>query len=217
MTRVMIWLAALVVSVPAWAQQAKTAEFSVGGADFELPIPEGFCLPAGPTATAAEVLAKADPQTVTNASLFACDYATTGRDYYLVKTPVALVSTPMTRAQMLPELARQFGSPELLARIAPDKVNAETQGSLSNAMGRDVKVDAKVSPRGTDDVCGYVAGVMNYEIEGRPFKVEISGCLSAVGDRVIFVFYYHDGDDAAAALSNTAKARAMLLSIRARK
>ena len=198
---------------PALAQ--KTATFNVGGADYEVPIPEGFCLPVGPTARAAEMLIKADPESVTHASLFACDYETTGADYYLVKTPKALVSTPVTRVQLLPEIARQFAGPDLAAQITPEKLNSQTRDGLSGAVGQDVNVDVKVAPRGTDEVCGYMSGIMNYEIAGKAYNVEISGCMSAVGNRVILVFYYHDGDDSAAALRNTAKARAMMLSIRA--
>ena len=218
MVRGMIRLGALVglaVSAPAWAQQAKTAGFNVGGSNFELPIPDGFCLPTAATATAAEMLKKADPGSATHVSLFACDYATTDTDYYLVKTPAALVSTPVTRAQLLPEIAREFASPNLAAQITPEKLNSQTREGLSGAVGKDVSVDVQVAPRGTDEVCGYMSGIMNYEMGGKAYKVEISGCMSAVGDRVILVFYYHDGDDAAAALRNTAKAKAMMLSIRA--
>lgn len=206
----------MIAAAPALAQAQEVATFSVGGVDFELPIPPGYCLPAGPNVAVAQKLAAADLLNVTNLTLFACDYPTGHSDYFLVKTPSQVLTTSITREQFLPAMAEQYKSPEFLARISPEQVNGPHSRAMSEATGQKVEIESSVAPRGVDDVCAYMSGVIAVNTSDAGYRGEASGCTTAVGTRIIMVYYYRSGYDPENAIRNLPRARQFALTIRVR-
>lgn len=182
-------------ALPAEAQ-AQTAGFRLGGVEFELPLPKGFCPPAGRAIDAAQIAAAADKDNVTNLSLFPCGDDGSAANYYLVKTPKNLIATEVTREQMLASIGAEFDNPEFAALLASGKLNQDTAKTFTEMTQLDVSLTGQIKALGRDDTCGYMGGVLTFKAGALNYSRAIGVCITAVSGRVIFVYRYGEGEPA---------------------
>lgn len=187
-------LAAGGVAAPA-AAQTRTAEFTIGGVVLQMPLPDGFCTPQGIGTQVAQIVAAADRDNVTNLTLFPCDdQSGTAPDYYLVKTPAALFSTPMSRDALLATLRVEFNKPEFKEMLRANKPMDKAAKAYSELLHQKTEVTGTVEPMGLDETCGYMGGLVTFASEQTSYTRAVSGCVSAVEDRVVIVFRYSKGE-----------------------
>lgn len=199
---------AVLAAGPAAAQRGGNLSFSVGAVDFVAPLPAGYCLPLGAQAESAKRTAALDTDNVTLLTLDSCGAGADASDYAIVKTPAALVDTPMTLRKLLrdPAFARQT-RPE-----APADAEKAMEDDLSARAGAPVDLVGGVGGMGHDEVCGYLAGTIS--AQGSASGVfSLGGCMTVVGGRVVTIFFYGRGGDVATVRRLMAKARAFALSI----
>jgi len=186
--------------------------FTVGGANFEMPIPAGFCLPNGKTADAARLLATGDKDNVTSVTLLSC--TGDGFDtYILIKTPVSLSNTDFTREETLKSLGAAFETPLFKDRLPSAVIDKSAQG-LSEAFGQKVDLAGEVKPLGKDQACAYLGGTMDVKMPQITYRVSVGTCLTAVGRRFIAVNAYGPDKGSAGVAALVATARRVMETIR---
>ena len=127
-------LAAMAVGL--WAAPpavAADAAFRVNGVEFQVPLPTGYCLPAGADIDLAQTLAAGDDRNVTHLSLRACGARAEDGilDYILVKTPKSVLLATVTREQLLEGLGEVFENPEMTAALASPTFMENAEKSMT--------------------------------------------------------------------------------------
>ena len=161
----------------------------VNGVEIQVPIPDGYCLPTGTDVDAFQLLAAADRENVTHLSLAPCGgSAVPALDYILIKTPREALLADIDRAGLLQGMGLVFDSPEFAAVMAATP--GQVADNLSSTLGRQVDLGGELRPRGRDDVCAYLAGTMRVASGPQSYAISMSGCITAVGRRVVTINWY---------------------------
>lgn len=189
MRNVTLAVAAALALVPGVAvAQAKTVQrFTVGGKAFTVPVPQGYCLPAGETVALAQKVAALDTMNITHANLDRC--GTFGEDYVHIKSPRQSQPVPIPRADFIALIARelQTASGQQLVDDAIDKAGRD----VAEGTGNEIQLD-NTAPRyfGQDDTCAYMA--MTGDVVGAGGTATIRGviCMTVVGDQFMNVNVY---------------------------
>ncbi|HEX9963564.1 MAG TPA: hypothetical protein VGB04_01105 [Allosphingosinicella sp.] len=172
------------------------ASFSVGGVEFRLPLPSGYCLPRGQQADVARLVAAGDTANATHLTLFPCDAAVDAsglgdqKDYILIKTPKQALNAQVTREELLLGLGEAFESPAFAQALASGQLLKEAGKGVSNVAGRTVDLSGNVAPRGKDELCAYLGGVMAVASSVKSYTLAVGTCITAVGGRVLSVYWY---------------------------
>lgn len=183
-------LAALVLAAApgaAAAQGKALHRFTVGGKDFTVPLPAGYCLPSGMTVALADKVAALDTMNLTHANLDRC--GTFGEDYVHIKSPRQSQPVPIPRADFIALIAReiQTANGQKLVNDAIENAGRDVAESTDN----EIKLDNTV-PRffGQDDVCAYMA--LTGDVAGPTGKVTMRGviCMTVVGGQFMNVNAY---------------------------
>ncbi len=170
------------------AAPAGRATFDVGGVKLSLPLPASYCEPSGPMTALAQTVAAADPDNVTDLTLYKCDATPDDLgDYVLIKTPVRVLGMTVDRPTLLAQIGPEFdkGPP-----VDNKKLGDDVASSLDRVSGTKAKVATQMSVRGHDDVCGYVGGSAQLSNSSRSVNVAVGGCITAAGGRIVQVFRY---------------------------
>jgi len=192
---------------PGWAS------FSVGSANFEMPIPAGYCLPTGKGSDAARLLATADKLNVTSLTLLSCTGNPFGT-YIIIKTPVPVVNSDFTREEMLKSLGSAFEAPSIKEKIATGALLNESADGLSTAFGQKVDLSGDMRPRGKDDACAYLGGTLELKSTQIAYRASMGSCLTAVGRRFIAVHVYGPDKGPAGVAALIATSRRVMETIR---
>lgn len=183
------------LALPAAAQTAATTEFTVGDVAIELPLPAGFCPANGVGVQVAKIVAAADKDNATDLTLFPCnDQSGTAPDYYLVKTPASMLAAKSPRADILASLKAEFDKPGFAEALEAADINGKTSEAYSKLMQQKAEVSGKVEPMGIDETCAYMGGVMHFQSAATRYSRAISACITSVGDRVVMIYRYSQGE-----------------------
>ncbi len=206
----------LLIAAPGIAAAQEKIAISIGGVELEAPMPAGYCLPTGKNKAAADLLAAADTENVTHASLFRCDQMATeagpGNDYYLLKTPRRALVATVSRPELIAGLAREFGKAEWQeGGTKAASLTEKASGSISETFNARVEVKGSFSPRGTDADCVYMGGEATVSMPDISYPIQAGACLTSVGNKMITVYTYDDpkGSDGVVRLMRRAQALAM--------
>lgn len=200
--------AALILAAPAAAQTAPV-RFAIGSQHYEMPIPDGYCVPEGKQAESMALAARTDPSDVTLASIVSCGPKADPGDYFLVKTPANLTSTDVEFGQLV---GAEFDSP---AEIPVPDTEKNVSDVLSGHTGQKVAVNTAIAGRGRDATCGYIGGLIEANAAGSArVTMTVTGCITVVAKRAIMVFCYLPGDDLTHMAALKARARAIAQTIR---
>jgi hypothetical protein len=199
----------------ALAQQAPaTARFNVGSVAMDAKLPAGFCEPSGAAIAAARLTAASDPGNATDLTLYPCtDTSGAPPEYFLVKTPRNLLDTAMTREELLKALTAELEDPSFSAEKLSSEANSSASDSVSKASGVQVQVKTDIRPLGRDGECAYMGGVVALTAGSQSGSVNVGGCITAVGNRVVMVFYYRAGSNIAEAAKLLPAAKALAMAI----
>ncbi|WP_285713049.1 hypothetical protein [Erythrobacter oryzae] len=190
MRYVTLALAALALAAAPGGAAAQTREvhrFTVGGKAFTVPVPNGYCLPSGPTVELAQGVAALDTMNFTHANLDRC--GTFGEDYVHIKSPRQSQSVPIPRADFIALIARevQTASGQQLVEDAIEKAGRDVAAGTDN----EIQLDNTV-PRffGQDDVCAYMAMTGDVVTAGGTAKIRGVICMTLVNSEFMNVNVY---------------------------
>jgi hypothetical protein len=204
-------VSSLFVATSAPASDTRTADFRVGGVAFSMQIPDGYCLPSGKMADIAQLLAAGDTVNTTDLMLTRCDGEVLkwANDYTFVKTPSTALLATVDRATLLTQLGLAFG------KTLDTKSWRDTAAkSMSDITGTKIDISGTFAPRGKDDMCGYMAGVLHYDTPGISYDQPIAVCITAIGGRVLSIFRTGTKSDEAGILSLMRETRALAQTIK---
>lgn len=186
--------------------------FTVGGKGFTVPVPEGYCLPSGPTVELAQGVAALDTMNLTHANLDRC--GTFGEDYVHIKSPGQSQTVPIPRADFIALIARevQTASGQQLVEDAIEKPGRDVAEGTDN----EIQIGNTV-PRyfGQDDVCAYMAMSGDVSPAGGTVKIRGVICMTLVDSEFMNVNVYALEGKGISDAQLKARARAIAASIAA--
>ena len=200
----------------------RETSFAVGGVTFQLPLPQGYCLPRGQQVDIARLVAAGDTQNDTHLTLFPCNAPAdaaglgTQEDYILIKTPKQAVNAQVTREALLQGLGEAFDSPAFAQAMASGQLLKESEQGVSNVVGTKVDLSGTVAPRGKDDVCAYLGGTLAVASRLASYTLAVGTCVTAVGGRVLSVYWYGSDERPAGVARLLVKAKGLAQTIRTR-
>ena len=212
-----VGLAALVSIAAAPADPSRIADFRVGGMSFSLPIPSGYCLPVDRQADIAQMLAAADTVNVTDLTLMTCDKTILkgANDYTVIKTPRTALLASVDRATLLAQVGKEFDTELRLEGTTGSQTMDKASKALSDIFGgAKVSISGSFLPRGKDEVCAYMTGVLHYETLQMTYDQPLAGCITAVGNRIFYIYRAGTAGDPASLLQLMREARALALAIK---
>lgn len=194
------------------AQTKAQHRFTVNSKAFTVPVPEGYCLPSGPTVQLAQGVAALDTMNLTHANLDRC--GTFGEDYVHIKSPRQSQTVPMPRKDFIALIARELQTAS--GQQLVDDAIAEAGRDIAEGTDNEIQLDNTV-PRyfGQDDVCAYMA--MTGDVSGAGGTVKIHGviCMTLVDSEFMNVNVYAIEGKGITDAQLKARARAIAASIAA--
>ena len=213
-----MWMLAAAMAMPGAAHAADIA-FSVNGIGLTMPLPAGYCIPAGQDKLIADTLAKGDTDNLTLATLIRCDKAGRtegpGNDYMLIKTPKASLGSVLPRATLLSALSAEFGKAEWQSGATGEQATAHAAKGISDALSTPVDIKGDLAPRGTDADCAYLGGTLTVDGGGVRYPIILGGCITSVADKVVAVYTYDDPGEGGGVSGKMRTARDVAMSVRA--
>ncbi|URW75947.1 hypothetical protein M9980_01570 [Sphingomonas donggukensis] len=208
-------VAAVAAATLAAADTAPVQAWQVAGVEMSMKTPAGFCAPTGTGAGVAQMVAATDEASVTHLTMFQCGDADGSKpDYFMVKTPKAALTVTTERAPFLDSIAAAMKTPTIQARIGT-VTNEDVAKNFDKVFGDRPDIGGAIKPLGRDDVCVYLGGVMSYKTPLISYSRAVSGCITAVGGKVITITRYSDGVPANV-VKHLATVRAMALAVNAK-
>jgi hypothetical protein len=210
-------------ALPAAPPAPMDASFRVGTVAFEMPLPSGYCLPRGLQIDVAQLVAAGDSENVTNLTLFPCDDPVegpdlgAGNDYILIKTPKQALIAEVSRVELLRGLGQAFENPAFTEALASGKLLKDAGKGVGDVVGTTVDLSGDVAPRGKDDFCAYLGGTMAVASSIKSYTVAVGGCITAVGGRVLSVYWYGADEGPASVARLLVKAKGLARTIVSRK
>jgi hypothetical protein len=201
---------------------APRASFRVGGVEFQLPLPSGYCLPRGLQVDVAQLVAAGDTANVTDLTLFPCAAPTGGpdlgtqKDYVLIKTPKQAMLTQVTRKELLEGLGEAFDNLAFTEALASGKLMKDAGQGVSEVVGTKVDLSGNVAPRGKDDVCAYLGGTMTVTAAVKSYDLSVGACITAVGGLILTIYWYGPDEGPASVARLLVKAKGVARTITSR-
>lgn len=187
--RSILLLAATAIAVPVFAAVASIA-LQVGLARLTMPLPQGFCIPRGYVAGVAEVIAKADDQNVTLATLIDCEHQDDEKamsNYVIIKAFRKAVMLNFEKVSTLDQLDKAATGPN--APKFDESMSKRSTDALEAATGQRMKLTGDIGYAGRDQDCIYLAGRM--ALKDKPEdSLLITACTTVAAGKLITVYRY---------------------------
>jgi hypothetical protein len=193
-----------------------SAAFRMVGTEFLVPLPDGYCIPTGEDVDVAQLMAAGDPDNVTHLTLYPCvkeENDGGAGNYVLIKTPRESVAGRISRPELLNAIGAEFESEDFKAMMASQGFLKEAGNDLGKVVGTKVDLGGAIRPLGKDDFCAYMGGVVKVGMGGQAYDQAAGGCISAVGERVLTVFWYGKDTTDAGVGSLLSKSRKLMESV----
>lgn len=214
LTATCLLICAVCIVPQAAAEESNTANFRIGGVELSLPVPVGYCQPAGNRVDIAQIMAAADSLNVTHTTIFKCEDAKM-LDYVILKTPIQALLPSIDRAEFLRIATSEFSKPETLAALSNDKIEKEVSQGFENVLNQKVSIESQIGYRGGDDACIYLGGYASYTNIPEPYTIALGMCMTTVEKKVVSVNVYGPPKDSGDVARLMARAREIALSINA--
>lgn len=171
----------------------RTASFSVGGAAFKFPLPDGYCLVQGRYTEIADTVAKLDPVNHTDASFIDCAEMAKGVDqehWGAVKSVIATESgNGPTRGELIGYFKKSINPADIetLNHAAADVVG----GQFDKQLGAKVDLKVDVKPLAFDDVAAYGGGRIDFTLpNGGKYPVACVFAATVLNGRVFNIYLF---------------------------
>lgn len=208
--------ATLAASTAGAAVTPAPSTFRIGGVDFALPLPTGYCVPQGKQIDIAQLIAAADPNSVTHLTLMKCgvEITTGANDYTLIKTPKTALVAAVDRPTLLASLGAEFDKPETLKYLQSDAFDKKVSEDAGKVIPGKPQFTGDIKPLGRDDVCAYLGGTTKVVGNGASYSQAVGTCITSIGKRVVVVNRYGIRADEAGVAILLRQAKALALTIK---
>jgi hypothetical protein len=179
----------LTLAVPSRAQH-QVANFSIGGSEFTMPVPEGYCTSDGPLAEVANAEAEMDTLNFTLATLFGCkggEIQIPLERYIVIKTPRLAVHDSLDKAATLESLEADARGPNAESDA---EIEQGIEDSYQRVRGIELELDTRTRLLGRDEECVYIGGTIESASNGTSASARAVACLTIRGQKAIFVNVY---------------------------
>ncbi len=177
----------VLAAAPAFAQSDEPHEFTIDGATFAVPVPEGFCLPSAAQVPLADQVAALDKMNATHATFDRC--GSFGVDYIHIKSPRESERIAVPKPVFVALVARQIQSTagQQLMDEALDQAGREIATDTDNAVALSAPV-----PRyaGQDLDCAYLSIAADVVLGDKTVAMNSVTCLTLVGEQFVSVHSY---------------------------
>lgn len=208
------WLAAA-LALAAGPALAQDGTYKVDETSFVVPAPKGYCAEGKGVAAYLDQQRRVNPAALPDVAMMRCGEAEISLDFYAVR--VVREGPPKTLASLLDDLRRTLPAAQAQPSLVPQSAADALAKRLGDAFETSIRMNAGITPAGLDETCGYVVGVVHLEDGGKQVDTTAVGCITVIGDRVIYLFRYRPGTDRAAAIAAMPEIRALALAIRPAK
>jgi hypothetical protein len=188
-------------------------DIQIGTVVLRVPLPAGFCKPTGQDAAVMQLLTASDSRNITHASFVECK-DTSAHRYIQLKTPVQVFNADLDLAETLKSMAEALEEPELAAKFQSKDFRNQIGEEKSKVLGAKTELSGEFGPRGHDEVCVYLGGLVTTTINDATETQAAATCMTVVGKRMISINQYEDTTDPKAYETLMGKARQLALKIR---
>jgi hypothetical protein len=165
------------------------AAFSLPGGNFNVPLPDGYCIPTGEYEASAKITAAADADNLTDISFTSCSEMAANQPattWGMIKTPLStLKSAAGSRSELIDYFKTQV-HPEDMKRWTDE---ASSEGQAQKVAGADTKIEASLKLLDTDAYGAYSGGTLSAAPAGG--KGVVLGCAFGVtiANNRVFTLY----------------------------
>lgn len=188
MRKVAIALAALALghAAPALAQDG---HFVVDGKTVTVPAPKGYCAAGKAVDTYFANQRRVNPQMVPDVVMTQCGVDVLAFDLFAVR--VVRDAPPTTLQAFLAELRRTMPAAQAAPSLLTPGQTEDLNKRLSEALSANTTVTNTLKPVGVDEMCGYLAGIMHFDVGGGASgSVTLVGCATVIGGRPVYLMRY---------------------------
>jgi hypothetical protein len=181
-----------VVLPAAIAAAAEQAKFTVGGEEFRLSLPDGFCLPVDEFVEFARVAEQLDQTNMTDTTFVRCSDIKQHSEptgWGMMKTPRASIGKKVpSRSEIIAYFQSNIKNPEIFQSLNnPDSlINKRFQ----DVFGLDANVKSSLQPLAVDDKAGYIGGTVSGSVKGHEIIVAGAAAATVVRDRIFFYYLF---------------------------
>jgi hypothetical protein len=186
-------LAAAAIASSSHKVQAPSQAVQIGTVALQVPFPAGYCLPEGVNKSAFQQLAAVDNQNVSLLSLELCGGKDQRHRYLIMKTPIQAMNMTVDRTAIINEVAESTERSDAQAKLdaVPDMIGK----AKTSSTGVETKVGMQNMSHSHDDVCFYFTATMTTSNATGSEVQAMTGCMTAVGGKVISLYAYEDTSD----------------------
>lgn len=197
-----------------WSQPVCAAEsqgndlayFRMGGVDFAVPIPAGYCVPQGRDVDIAQALAATDNINLTHVTLMKCGENDL-LNYFILKTPRAAILKDFQLEPFLNEIGVQFQSTAIKDFMSDGSLDKEVKKGFQTVLGSDLDLTTDIKPLGRDERCAYVGGTAEFTNVPDPYKISMGRCITIISNRIISIYSYGSRTDVQGVVEQLKKAK----------
>jgi len=182
----------IVVLPAANAAAAEHAKFTVGGEEFQLSLPDGFCLPVDEFVEFARVAEQLDQTNMTDATFVKCgdiEKHSEPTGWGMMKTPRSSIGKKVPpRSEIIAYFQNNIKNPEIFQSLNnPDKL---TNKRFQDVFGVDANVKSSLQPLAVDDKAGYIGGTVSGSVKGHEIIVAGAAAATVVRERIFFFYLF---------------------------
>lgn len=207
MKRYWLALGGIVLLTAAAQTPPRSASFDFNGVRFNLPIPDGYCFPAGAATEAIARVNAADDRNLTHLTLVTCGDRELAKDTIRIATSRAVLETVANREQVLAALAPVYAKTDF------STVMEHMGQKLSKELSTRIDLTGEVRPRGQNKNCAFMGGVGTVRTEQISYTQSVGGCITAVDDRILQIYSTGPGETPADVARRMLLAETVALSI----
>jgi hypothetical protein len=189
--------------VPGTPPDTRMGSFPLPGASFNVPLPDGYCLPTPSYEAQFKLMAAADPANLTDISYVFCADEITGANmstWGMIKTPLqTLQSNPGTRHDLIAQLKGAVHSDEMqkLLTFNTDDPATKDKTNLTAVFGPDIRGAAKFDELDYDDNGVYFGGTVTYTSTSSDASYTSAGAygVTIVNGRAFIIYVFKKYED----------------------
>lgn len=188
MRKLAIALTALALghAAPALAQDG---HYTIDGKTITVPAPKGYCAEGKAVDAYVANQRRINPAMMPDVVMTQCGVDVLALDFFAVRVIQGRPTT--TLEAFLDELRRTMPEAQAAPSLVTPRQTEDMNKRLSDALSVSATVTNTIKPVGVDDLCGYVAGIVHFELGGgASANVALIGCATVIAGRPVYIFRY---------------------------
>jgi len=190
--------------------QAQDGHYSVDGATVRVPAPAGYCSEGKMVDSYMANQRSINPSVVPDIVMMRCGAKELTFDFFAVRVVPRAPAT--TLKAFLDELRRTMPAAQAAPSLVSPSQTEALNKRLSDALAANATIRNEIRPIGVDDTCGYVAGLIHFEVAGSTADdAAIVGCATVIAGHPVYLFRYQPGTDREKAVAAMPELKALAL------